>query len=272
MNTMKQVIGLVILGLFCSNAVLAENNDDQQPQGVSQSGRIINGIDAKIENHKYTLFLRIGSEHCAAVIITASHALTAGHCVYTVGDDISKVILYGGSTFSKPNGTPIPVLKVAVHPDYKGPDEYDGRDFDIAVLTVAKNAFKGKQNMARIALQTSELPLYTRCFVVGWGRTDFKVQRASKDLRYTDMEITPLDICIAVWKKYRKVSDNTICALNKKGADTCRGDSGGPFVCGGKLTGITSFSHRFCTGEWPAGFVKIMAPSISSFIESQTKA
>uniref|UniRef100_A0A8W7PTX6 Peptidase S1 domain-containing protein n=1 Tax=Anopheles coluzzii TaxID=1518534 RepID=A0A8W7PTX6_ANOCL len=40
---MKQVISLVLFGLFCGSAVLTDASDQNKPDGASQSGRIVNG-------------------------------------------------------------------------------------------------------------------------------------------------------------------------------------------------------------------------------------
>ena len=80
---MKQVISLVLFGLFCGSAVLTDASDQNKPDGASQSGRIVNGKAVSIVKYKYALSLRVnGVFECGATIITHKHALTAAHCVY----------------------------------------------------------------------------------------------------------------------------------------------------------------------------------------------
>lgn len=82
-SKMKQVISLVLFGLFCGNAVVTNANGQNTTEGPSHSGRIVNGIPVNISNYKYALSMRFDGEFiCGASIITYSHALTAAHCVY----------------------------------------------------------------------------------------------------------------------------------------------------------------------------------------------
>uniref|UniRef100_A0A182W2G5 Peptidase S1 domain-containing protein n=1 Tax=Anopheles minimus TaxID=112268 RepID=A0A182W2G5_9DIPT len=131
---MKRVIGAVLLVVFCSNTVLADDNDETETDGASQSGRIVNGIAVNIVNYKFALNMQYDNRFfCGASVISASHALTAGHCVYPIRNSPS---------------------------------------------------------------------------------------------RYSN------------------------------GVDICKGDSGGAFVCGGRLSGVVSFTNPNCNSAWPAGFAK----------------
>uniref|UniRef100_A0A182NPH5 Peptidase S1 domain-containing protein n=1 Tax=Anopheles dirus TaxID=7168 RepID=A0A182NPH5_9DIPT len=264
------VIGLVLLGLFCGSAVQA---DDGEANVASQSGRIINGVSVSIASYKFVVSLRANGIHnCGATVVTLSHAVTAGHCVYNYRNSVSALSLYGGSTYPYSGGTIFGVTKLAIHPSYN-PNAYPGTsDFDAAVLTVATNAFSGKTNIAPIALQTVELPAGTRCYVVGWGWTNYNQQLVAGNLQYTNLDIVTQQYCASMWAayKYQPVTAQMICAKYGNGVDTCKGDSGGPFICGGRLSGIVSFTNPNCNSAWPAGFAKIVAPSIRSFIKSVT--
>lgn len=61
-----------------------------------------------------------------------------------------------------------------------------------------------------------------------------------------------------------------ICAKGNQGTDTCKGDSGSALVCGGRLTGISSFTSSMCKTDLPAGLAKLTDPSIRSFICKET--
>uniref|UniRef100_A0A182SVQ8 Peptidase S1 domain-containing protein n=1 Tax=Anopheles maculatus TaxID=74869 RepID=A0A182SVQ8_9DIPT len=227
---MKQVIGLVLLGLLCSNAVVAENEKDTKADGPSQSGRIINGYEVNIANYKYSLSLWVDNRYfCGASIISGSHALTAAHCV----------------------------LGIAA-----------SRNYDAAVITVPTNSFVGKANMAPIGLQTAEVPAGTRCFVVGWGWYDNNLQTASNSLRYTNVQTVSEASCSATFQQ--SIMPDQICSINGSNMEVCKGDSGSALVCGGRVTGLVSFGRVPCTSSAPAVYAKIMGPSVRSFIRSQT--
>ncbi|XP_049289275.1 trypsin 3A1-like isoform X3 [Anopheles funestus] len=271
-RTMKQVIGLVLLGLFCSNAVLVDANDETHTDGVSQSGRIVNGVGMNIASNKFLMSLWLGRQYaCGASIITPSHALTAGHCAYDVRNIPNMITLYGGSTSPYTGGFTIPVITIVVHPNYNPNAATGTSDFDVAVLTVPRNAFVGKPNMAPIVLEGAELPAGTLCYVVGWGRTNINGPAPTSRLRLAYMYIVSQGTCAASWTpSAQPITSNMICAKYRNGVDVCEGDSGGALVCGRRLSGIVSFTNPDCNGALPAGFAKISAPSIRSFIRNQT--
>uniref|UniRef100_A0A182XPJ8 Peptidase S1 domain-containing protein n=1 Tax=Anopheles quadriannulatus TaxID=34691 RepID=A0A182XPJ8_ANOQN len=257
---MKQVISLVLFGFFCGNTVLTNANGQNTMEGASHSGRMINGVPVNISNYKYALGLLLdGKLSCGASIITCSHALTAAHCVYDLPSLSTRLTLYGGSTSASSGGVEFPIISGAWHPNYNEPSQLNVSDYDVAVLTVPANSFSGKPNMAPLALQTKELPVDTRCFVVGWGQTGIKQPTSVNQLLYANMNIVSQSSCAAIWANYWKVcpectqsvTSNMVCTQYKNGEDTCKGDSGGALVCG---------------GEWPSVFAKVTAPSIRSFI------
>uniref|UniRef100_A0A1S4HF96 Peptidase S1 domain-containing protein n=2 Tax=Anopheles gambiae TaxID=7165 RepID=A0A1S4HF96_ANOGA len=272
---MKQVISLVLFGLFCGNAVVTNANGQNTTEGPSHSGRIVNGIPVNISNYKYALSMRFDGEFiCGASIITYSHALTAAHCVYNYQFMSSRLTLYGGSTSASSGGVEFPVVRLLYHPSY---NSYKSNlsDYDVAILTVPANSFSGKPNMAPLALQTKELPADTRCFVVGWGkRADGENEQPSvNQLLYANMNIVSQSDCATMWANSehrcpackQSITSNMVCAQYGNSMDTCRGDSGGALVCGGRLTGVVSFA-LYCSGIWPSVFAKVTAPTIRNFI------
>ncbi|EAU77788.2 AGAP012671-PA [Anopheles gambiae str. PEST] len=202
-----------------------------------------------------------------ATIITHKHALTAAHCVYPQRSEPMRVSLYGGSTSAVTGGVLFSVVRIAVHPGYDHSYFPDASEYDVAVLTVANNAFSGKSNMASLILQTSEQPIGTRCFVAGWGRTGNNEPASLNQLRYAEMTIVDQSTCARAWATYPR--QRVTSKKYGNGVDTCKGDSGGALVCGGGLAGVVSFTNLECTSAWPAGFSKISAPSIRRFISTE---
>ncbi|XP_050078403.1 trypsin beta-like [Anopheles maculipalpis] len=262
---MKHIIGLVLLGLLCSHAVLAGNVDDTQAEGPSQSGRIINGYQVNIANYKYALSLFIDNRYnCGASIITAMHALTAAHCV--LGFAPWRVILYGGSSFLNRPVVRTTVSRIVVHPSY---NPSVSKNFDVAVITVPANSFVGKPNMFPIGLQTAQVPTGTICFVVGWGLFDNNIQAPSNSLRYTNVQTVSDASCSATFQQ--RIMPEQICSINGMNMEVCKGDDGSALVCGGKLTGVVSFGRIPCISNAPVVYAKVMVPSIFNFIRSQAR-
>uniref|UniRef100_A0A182KH82 Peptidase S1 domain-containing protein n=1 Tax=Anopheles christyi TaxID=43041 RepID=A0A182KH82_9DIPT len=284
---MKHVISFVVLVLFFSNTGLANNKDDIQAEEVSQAGistsdkteegkaiqtgRIVNGTPKDISKYKFMAIVYFDNQFvCGASIISDSHALTAAHCLYDFQNSPSKVTIRAGSTDRTKGGTLFQVVNIAISPSYMTSKIARSiYDYDVAVLTVATNAFSGKKNIAPIPLQTrSDLPADARCYIVGWGRTKF-TEDASQTLLYADFKIVSLANCTKAYAGKAVISSNIICATAGKAA-SCEGDSGGPLVCDNKLTGIISFHYGQCTGILPSGFAKIMAVPNRVFIKNRT--
>ncbi|XP_052890461.1 trypsin beta-like [Anopheles moucheti] len=262
---MKQVIGLVLLGLICSHVVLA--GDEAKTGGASHSGRIVNGVGVNIANYVYALNMYHNNVFfCGASIITSSHALTAGHCMQPRMYDIAKIIVHGGSTTPTTGGYFFRVVRIALHGGYN-PNTLEN---DAAIVSVPANGFSGKPNMGQLALQFAELSVNTPCLVVGWGRTNINMPAPTSELRYAQMNIVSQASCAAAWAPYQiQIASNMLCAKYGNGVDVCKGDSGGALVCEGRLSGIVSFTNPDCNSALPAGFAKVIDASIRSFIRNQ---
>ncbi|XP_035900043.1 trypsin 3A1-like [Anopheles stephensi] len=260
---MRQVVGLVLLGLMFSNAVLAE--DATSDEGVSHSGRIINGNKVNIAQYKHALSLWIDGRYtCGASIITRLHALTAAHCVNTIVDSPTRALLYGATTYLDQPIYRIKVRRISVHPSYN--PLAASRDYDVAVLRAPKKAFVGKPNMAPIELQETAVSAGTNCYAVGWGWYDNSIALPSKQLRHTNLKIESDSSCSEIFRK--PITPDQICSLNGSNMEVCKGDSGSALVCGGKLTGIVSHGRIPCTSAAPTIYAKVVGPSIRSFIRS----
>uniref|UniRef100_A0A182XPT9 Peptidase S1 domain-containing protein n=1 Tax=Anopheles quadriannulatus TaxID=34691 RepID=A0A182XPT9_ANOQN len=166
---MKQIICAVLFGLLCSNSaaiqadqsdVLRNDNGEIETKGVVQSGRLM------------------GSESCFNLLVI-------------------QVNIYGSSASTISGGIEIPVVQIVVHPSYVGLT-FGVPNFDVAVVTVPTNAFQGA-NMAPIALQSTELPVGSSCYVVGWGETNVIFFASLTQLRYASMNIVSQSTCTRSW-------------------------------------------------------------------------
>uniref|UniRef100_A0A182PBY1 Peptidase S1 domain-containing protein n=1 Tax=Anopheles epiroticus TaxID=199890 RepID=A0A182PBY1_9DIPT len=284
---MKQVIGLVLLGLLCGIAaraavngetraeaavhspVLADDKHETKVEGAVQSGRIVNGRPVEISDYPFALNLFIDDAfYCGATIITITHVISTAACTYPFRDAIINRISLKGANTTISSQKYFPVRRVAIHPNYN--PNVTLSDFNIAVLASFPGIFRVTRNASPIPLQTTEVACGTRCYVVGWGQTDINVPGPSNVLRYAEMNIISSDICGRVLSQWLKVTSNLLCALGYDGADMCFGDFGSALVCDGMLAGINSFISPRCDDTRPIGFVKMSDPDIRSFILNET--
>lgn len=107
------------------------------------------------------------------------------------------------------------------------------RTFLYFILTFTVTFFQNSGNSS-VKLQTVELPIY-----------DFK--KCQNQYSYSDVPVTTNDYCAGYPQGLK---------------DTCSGDSGGPHVCDGLLTGIVSFGYKCAIRNFPGVYTKI-----SSYIE-----
>uniref|UniRef100_A0A182HGW8 Uncharacterized protein n=1 Tax=Anopheles arabiensis TaxID=7173 RepID=A0A182HGW8_ANOAR len=283
---MKQVICLVILGLFCSNAVLANRNEKVtaeaavlvngknviKTEAAEQSGRLVNGVAADIAKYPFAITLRLYDYfYCGATVISFSHALTAAETVYSFRSLTKNLTLYGGTSSTFAGGVSFQVIRIAIHPGFN-PIVRES-DFNIAVLTVPTNAFVGKRNIAPIPLGSAEVEIGTKCTVLGSGITNIDPIRTASTLRSADMIISSQATCARVWAPLSvKITSKQVmlCAKGANGTDLCRGDIGSALVCRGRLTGISFIINMQCDKARDTGYMKITAPGIRSFIRSQS--
>ncbi|KAK9871180.1 hypothetical protein WA026_011461 [Henosepilachna vigintioctopunctata] len=205
--------------------------------------RIIGGYRVKIENFPFTVFLRVGNYKCAGTILTPSVIVTAAHCVSRSEEGF---ILAGADDISK-YGVRVNVAGRIIHPLYnKRP-----YDFDIALLKLEHPLVYSTR------IGNVKLPKYSRNIEVnngtalGWGQT-YNINENEDYLRAVDLSVQRVCKFVAGVK----IQESMFCAGHPT-KDTCKGDSGGPFVNNGVLYGIVSFGTTTCASGQPGVFVKV---------------
>uniref|UniRef100_A0A182ISX1 Uncharacterized protein n=1 Tax=Anopheles atroparvus TaxID=41427 RepID=A0A182ISX1_ANOAO len=197
---MKQVIGLVLLALFCSNGLAKSRTGSDGSRG-SPSGRIVNGAAVSIENYPFIVRIHVQGEFiCGASIITSQHALTAAHCfVYETDPSptTEELTVVGGSTYLS-SGVEFSVKEYHVHPNYI----FKTVDADAAIVTIV-DTFVGYPNIAAIPLQTRDITYSpnnrTWCFLAGWGYTVGETEIPSENLQLVWMQVISQYSCSKQW-------------------------------------------------------------------------
>lgn len=99
-----------------------------------------------------------------------------------------------------------------------------------------------------------------KVIVSGWGRTSDASSSSSQILKFVELTVEDLNICISNYGS-TKVTANHICTKSETGTKgACSGDSGGPMVskCNGCLIGIVSFNAATgCESGGPTVYTRV---------------
>ncbi|XP_042681883.1 granzyme K-like isoform X3 [Centrocercus urophasianus] len=101
----------------------------------------------------------------------------------------------------------------------------------------------------------------SKCTVAGWGETS--PGKLPKCLREATVKIVDRKDCERKYNKKQKVLNitrNMLCAGKKmmfSKRDACKGDSGGPLICGRKYSGIVSFGEKCGMGDKPGVYTRL---------------
>ncbi|XP_071372788.1 complement C1s subcomponent [Centroberyx affinis] len=204
---------------------------------VSSAGRILGGRTAELGELPWQLLIR-EPRRGGASLINDRWAVTAAHVVD--GYEQIPIHLYGGLVDAKKvinmlsDVVVMDSEKIIIHPNYaKGilNTERTNYDNDIALIRLASRVELGP-NLLPICLPEAEggLGENEQGTVSGWGRTDTSFK--SQMLQYAHIAGISLTECTNTpnLKNTPLVfTENMFCA-GARGTDSCRGDSGGPFV------------------------------------------
>ncbi|CAK8671722.1 unnamed protein product [Clavelina lepadiformis] len=215
---------------------------------------------------------------CGATLVCSNWVITAAHCFldkssWTMPESIDrfKYWFHVGKhwKYDQVDNRRIQSFRAAniiIHPDYN----FDTDINDIALVQLAGFVkdfeyarpaclppllnFTSEQQMNR---SNGHPGVATSCISTGWGITR-DIGASSNQLKEVALPIKPGAQC-ATYHTYDWAK--IICAGGRIRQDTCKGDSGGPFMClneSGKwvLRGITSFGDDCGRGR-PGGYTRV---------------
>ncbi|XP_065577993.1 trypsin-1-like isoform X2 [Artemia franciscana] len=244
----------------------------EPPSG--RQGRIINGRDVpdgalpwqvgvKWRDRSTGRFKHI----CGGSIISATHVLSAAHCV--VGYSVSDFrVVVGGNSLLQPGREEqiLDVGKFIIHENYNRPSRYNN---DVAVIRLSKAIRFGNQVQPICLPPDSSYEQDGRkCIISGWGITKpWDETSVSRSLLAATVPIMNTAICrrsdyMGSLGQFKRVENGMICAgYVEGGTDSCQGDSGGPLACniGGRfyLLGIISWGEGCAVKQKPGVYTRV---------------
>ena len=189
---------------------------------------------------------------CAGTLINNKFILTATHCLYNIAVDKTEVWLNEHDVLltTETNGETVKrqAIRFIPHPNYNRIMHFN----DIALIELDEEVDVTDSRLRPICLPKDEninSTVNMEGITAGWGRTSFTGPKSDKLLK-AKVPIISNEDCIKGSVPYykKRVTDHNVCAgdLEKGGADSCAGDSGGGlFTLNGKkrfqITGIVSW-------------------------------
>ncbi|WP_037314201.1 trypsin-like serine protease [Amycolatopsis orientalis] len=203
----------------------------------------VGGVPASVKDYPYAIAaLREGGsrprgQSCSGSVIAPRKVLVAAHCRELAGE---KSVLYGLDDLKSAGGTQLKAVDYKIHPRFTQP--WNG--YDVAVITVDGDIPVPPGGYAKVAT-SADTGLETPGkdgFSLGYGKKDVDDSTQDVTLHKLTLPIVTASQCTGV---ENGVDPKTmICAGYSDGRKTILpGDSGGPFVVGGKVVGVASWSR-----------------------------
>lgn len=208
---MKKFITLIVLLLVVTIPAQAKR---------SLGGKKIPKLAKQTPFALITLSSEDGESHCSGTLITATHILTAGHCVETPDGEEQPTaenytVRVGGADYL--------VTAATAHPDYDANAEINNESsaVDISILTLAQEV----TNITPLPVATVAPEVGDKAFFFGYGTKKNPKLPALKRAARGKVKITADDD--GVFTAIRKPK--------KRFSTSCPGDSGGGLVSGKKI-------------------------------------
>ncbi|XP_075232440.1 serine protease 1-like [Lycorma delicatula] len=200
----------------------------------------------KLKNYRYERHI------CGGSILNKDVILTAGHCCFLYEFKHGVIFIAAGIINLKDkNPKEIYLEKCITHPDFKN----TSHDNDIALLFLKQSIdFKKWYDVRSVSYASKPIEKDQNGTIMGFGAIDKLGDVYPDVLRTLNQTVRNPYICEKIFEPYNPVT--TFCAGEVSGKSACPGDSGSPFVSGGEIYGVASYTLREC-GSGPTAYTNV---------------
>uniref|UniRef100_P43685 Gilatoxin n=1 Tax=Heloderma horridum horridum TaxID=8552 RepID=GILX_HELHO len=208
---------------------------------------IIGGQECDETGHPWLALLhRSEGSTCSGVLLNQDWIVTAAHCFYLgelrIGLGVHNRRVLRGNEQVRVSARKKCYPATASIITNSSCSEYT----DDIMLIKLDSSVEYTERVRPLSLPTSPASEGAECTVMGWGTTtppDVTYPAVPVCVRIEMLNNAVCELARDLWN----ITDSVLCAGTWFGGkDSCKGDSGGPLICRGQLTGIVSWGGFPC--------------------------
>ncbi|XP_041801752.1 trypsin-3 [Chelmon rostratus] len=217
--------------------------------------RIVGGYAPVPHSIKYIVSIQTTQRQhfCGGSLINKYWVITAAHCNIGVN---RMMIVAGDYSLAIYEGTEQGILPqlLVPHPDYNSTTNNN----DIMLIKLKAPVYLNSYvSIALLPRQGASIAEGRMCRVSGWGYTS-PTGQIPATLRTVKLPIVSTKKCNSSESFDGRITENMLCAgFSAGGKDACKGDSGGPLICEGRVYGVVSWGSGCAEAQFPGVYTAV---------------